>query len=55
MIALLTLQEVAAYLQVSPRTVRRLVRAGFPHVRVGRVLRFAPDDVSRWVAARKER
>lgn len=50
--ALLTIEQVADVLAVSPKTVRRLIARGFPHVRFGRVLRFAPADVQRWLAAR---
>jgi excisionase family DNA binding protein len=50
--ALLTIEQVAVALQVSPKTVRRLVARGFPHVRFGRVLRFVAADVHRWLAAR---
>ena len=49
---LLTIEQVAELLAVSPKTVRRLVGRGFPHVRFGRVLRFAPADVQRWLEAR---
>ena len=49
---LLTIEQVAGVLSVSPKTVRRLVRRGFPHVRFGRVLRFDPADVQRWIVAR---
>ncbi len=53
---LLTLPEVASALRVSPKTIRRLVAGrGLPHYRLGRVLRFDPADVSRWLTARKER
>ena len=53
---LLTLPEVAAFLSVSPKSVRRLVASrGLPHYRLGRVLRFDAADVSRWLAARKVR
>ncbi len=52
---LLTLGDVAEYLRVSPRTVRRLVsRHRLPCVRLGRVLRFSPADLLRFVEARKE-
>ena len=52
---LLTLQEVAEYLKVSAKTVRRLVdRRGLPHIRFGRVLRFDRGDLFRWLEARKE-
>ena len=50
---LLTLPEVAEVLRVSPKTVRRLLARGFPHVRFGRVLRFDPADVHRWIVARR--
>jgi len=49
------LGEVAAYLAVSERQVRREVAAGrLSCVRIGRRLLFDPADVSRFVAARKE-
>lgn len=51
---LLTLDEVAAFLNVSPRTVRRLLARGFPCVRIGRSARFEPQAVVRWVSARRE-
>lgn len=51
---LLTLHEVAGYLKVSPKTVRRLVRRGFPCVRIGRSVTFSTQAVARWVAARSE-
>jgi len=51
---LLTIDQVAAFLNVSPKTVRRLMQRGLPSVRVGRLVRFAERDVLRWVEARKE-
>jgi excisionase family DNA binding protein len=51
---LLTLDEVAAFLTVSPRTVRRLLAHGLPCVRLGRVVRFRQADLLRFVEARKE-
>ena len=50
---LLTIEQVAEFLSVSPRTVRRLMARGFPHVRFGRLLRFDQADVLRWVAGRR--
>jgi excisionase family DNA binding protein len=47
---LLTLAEVAAYLQLSQKTVRRL---RIPCVRLGRSVRFRPSDVERFLAARR--
>ena len=51
---LLTLPEVAVFLSVSPKTVRRLVSRGLPCVRLGRVVRFRQADLLRFVEARKE-
>jgi excisionase family DNA binding protein len=52
---LLTLAEVADMLQVSQKTVQRLVaRRRLPCIRLGRVVRFSPADLLRFVEARKE-
>jgi len=52
---LLTLPEVAAFLSVSEKSVRRLVAyQRIPCLRVGRQLRFVPSDLLRWVSARRE-
>jgi excisionase family DNA binding protein len=48
--AFLTTEEVLAYLQVTQRTVYRLIKAGrIPVVRVGRQWRFRKSDVDRWL------
>ena len=52
---LLTLAEVAKYLRVSPKTVRRWVAARrIPCVRFGTRLRFDAGDIASWVRQRKE-
>jgi excisionase family DNA binding protein len=52
---LLTLSEVADLLRISVRTVRRLSASGrLPCIRIGRQLRFRPDDVARQLQAWKE-
>lgn len=52
---LLTLPEVAAYLRVHPKTVRRwIAQDGLPCVRIGNRVRFDATDILRWVSARKE-
>ena len=52
---LLTAQELARRWAVSVKTLRRwAVSEGLPSIRLGRVLRFEPGDVSRWLSARKE-
>lgn len=53
---LLTIQQVADYLNVSPRTVRRLVAARrLPVVRFGRMVRFREQDLARKIEARRSR
>ena len=52
---LLTIREVAEFLHLDEKTVRRWAARGrIPCVRLGRALRFARGDVFRWVSARKE-
>jgi excisionase family DNA binding protein len=52
---LLTIRSFADVLGISEKTARRLVWTGrIPCVRIGRVVRLDPADVSRFVAARKE-
>jgi excisionase family DNA binding protein len=52
---LLTIEQVADLLQVSEKTVRRLMLSKrLPHVRLGRVVRFRQDELLRWIEARKE-
>ena len=44
--ALMTIRNVAAHVQVSERTIARLVDAGaLRAVRIGRTIRFRPADV----------
>ena len=46
----LTTDEVLEYLQINPRTVYRLIRAGkLPAVRVGRQWRFRKQDIDAWL------
>jgi excisionase family DNA binding protein len=48
--AFLTTEEVLEYLQVTQRTVYRLIKAGrIPAVRVGRQWRFRKQDLDRWI------
>jgi excisionase family DNA binding protein len=52
---LLTLAEVARRLNLSVKSVHRLVaRRSLPCYRIGRLVRFSPGDVFRWLEARKE-
>jgi predicted DNA-binding transcriptional regulator AlpA len=48
---LLTIDEVAALLDLTPATVHRLP---LPTIRLGRSLRFAPADVRRLIDSCKE-
>jgi excisionase family DNA binding protein len=52
---LLAIREVAAFLKVNERTIRRwIVSKGFPCLRCGTRLRFSQRDILRWASARKE-
>ena len=51
---LLTLQDVAARLNTTPRHVRRLVfERRIAYRKLGRYVRFHPDDVEEYVAAQR--
>lgn len=53
---LLSVDEVAAMLQVPIKTIYqwRLRGLGPKSMRIGRYLRFDPEDVSRWIEGRKK-
>ncbi len=55
--ALMSTEEVAAYLRVSPSTIHdwRLKAAGPPAFKVGRHLRFRRAEVDEWLEARRGR
>jgi len=49
-VACLTTEEVLAYLNVTPRTIYRLIRTGeLPAIRIGRQWRFRRADLDQWV------
>lgn len=53
--AILTLDEVAAYLKVGKRTVYRLVAGReIPAFKVGGAWRFRQIELDRWIASRIE-
>jgi excisionase family DNA binding protein len=44
--------EAARFLAVSVGSIERLMRHGLPYVRVGGLVRFRPEDLTAFVAAR---
>jgi len=53
---LLTINEVAKYLQMHPRTIMRMVDRGeLPAVRIGKSVRFEVETVRAFVEANTER
>lgn len=53
--ALLTLEEAASILSLSPRTLSRLLRRGeIPTVRIGRLVRVRTSDIHSWVERQDE-
>jgi len=52
---LLTTDEVADFLNVTPACVRKWVHLGFiPTVKLGRVVRFERSAIEEWVKAKSE-
>jgi excisionase family DNA binding protein len=52
---LFTVDELAAYLQLHPVTVRRLIASGdLRVVRFGRSIRITEDEVGRFVSSREQ-
>jgi excisionase family DNA binding protein len=48
--SLLTPDDVAELLRVARRTVINMARDGrVPHVRIGRFVRFDPNEIDRWI------
>jgi excisionase family DNA binding protein len=49
----LTPEQVAELVQISPKTVLAAVRRGeLRDIRIGNRVRFAPDEVARWLKAK---
>lgn len=47
---LLTVEEIADYLQVRPSTIYQWTHQGFiPHVKLGNLVRFKQFQIDRWV------
>jgi excisionase family DNA binding protein len=54
--AFLTTEEVFDYLQIHPRTLYRMIKAGkLPAVRVGRQWRFRKQDLEAWLEIQRQR
>ncbi|PSR27336.1 MAG: DNA-binding protein [Sulfobacillus benefaciens] len=52
----LTVEEVAAQLQVTPRTIQRWIRIeGLPAIKLARAVRVDADDLVQWLELRKIR
>lgn len=53
--AAMTVQDVAAYLNVDPKTVYRMVNRGdLPGFKVGGIWRFQREDIDDWIAKQKK-
>jgi len=52
---LLTCQEIARYLKVTPRTIREWTHIGFiPHIKIGkRAVRYSQEDIDKWLSQMK--
>lgn len=54
--SLLTAKEAAEVLAISTRTLWTMTNAGeIPCVRIGRAVRYDPEDLSRWIQKKKRK
>jgi putative molybdopterin biosynthesis protein len=51
--SLLTVKEIAQYLNVSLRQVYRLIKSGMPYRKVGKHYRFCKQDIDNWTEVMK--
>jgi excisionase family DNA binding protein len=52
---LLTIDQLAEGLGITVRHVRRLVaEKRVPYLKVGKLVRFDPDEIKQWLASRRE-
>jgi excisionase family DNA binding protein len=52
---LLTIDQVAERLGITVRHVRRLVaEKRVPYLKVGKLVRFNPDEIKQWLASRRQ-
>lgn len=53
---MLSINEVAKLIGISPFTLRRWVKNGFgpAHIRLQRTIRFREQDVERWIEAHRQ-
>jgi excisionase family DNA binding protein len=50
---LMTLGDTATFLKCSRSTLYKYVeRSAIPHIKIGGRIRFSPDDLDAWIAAR---
>ncbi len=52
---LLTIDQLAERLGITVRHVRRLVaEKRVPYLKVGKLVRFNPDEIKQWLASRRQ-
>ncbi len=47
-------KDIATHLEISQKTVDKLISEGMPHVRAGREYRFFKSEVNGWLKNRKK-
>jgi excisionase family DNA binding protein len=53
--ALLNVRKVSEWLQVKPSTIYLWAEQGMiPHLKLGRLLRFDPDEIEAWLQAHRQ-
>lgn len=48
-----TLEDVAAHMRCTPRHIQNLVKTGLPHFKIGRLVRFDPEEVRQYLAKQR--
>lgn len=54
MTTLLTINQLSTQLSISKQTIYYYVSTGvIPHVRIGGLIRFIPEDIEKWISRNK--
>lgn len=50
----MTVKDLSGFIKVKEKTLYYLVRQGaIPHYRIGKLVRFRQDEISRWMESKK--
>jgi len=52
---ILTIPDLCKYLSVGRTSVFKLIKEGFPHVRIGKKILFRKADIDKWLETKVQR